>query len=42
MLGALFHLPGWRIALDIVLLLGWGLVAFLYCRNRVNKYLVFR
>lgn len=41
MLGALEPLPSWRIVTDLILLSGWGVVAYRYCRKRVNRYLVF-
>jgi fluoroquinolone transport system permease protein len=40
MLGLLEPLPAWRIALDMVLISGWGFAAYRYCRARVNKKLV--
>lgn len=41
MLGAVNPLPTWRIILDLLLLLAWGLVAFRFCRSRINKNLVY-
>jgi len=41
MLGILDPLPAWRIVSDLLLLCGWGVLAYRYCRSRVNKYLVF-
>lgn len=41
MLGAFEPIPGWRIILDLALLAGWGSIAFIYSRKRVNKFLVY-
>lgn len=41
MLGAMEALPGWRIILDMILLLAWGVVAYRYCRSRVIRHLVY-
>ncbi|MCP4312275.1 MAG: ABC transporter permease [Bacteroidetes bacterium] len=41
MLGAVDPLPTWRIILDLLLLAVWGVVAFLFCRWRINKNLVY-
>ncbi len=37
MLGAMEALPAWRIILDMILLLAWGVVAYRYCRSRVIR-----
>lgn len=41
MLGSLNQLPTWRILLDILLLMAWGVVAFRFSRARINQNLVF-
>ncbi len=42
MLGVMDPLPVWRIILDMLLLMGWGIIALYYCRGQVNKHLVFK
>ncbi|MEN8229467.1 MAG: hypothetical protein ABFS38_15010 [Bacteroidota bacterium] len=42
MLGAMQPLSHWRIIVDIVLLVTWGYLAFLFSKNQVNKHLVYK
>jgi fluoroquinolone transport system permease protein len=41
MLGAMDPISIWRIMVDMIFILAWGLVAFMFCRSQVKKHLVF-
>lgn len=42
MLGAIQPVSTWRIIVDIILLFTWGYLAYLYSKNQVIKYLVYK
>jgi len=41
MLGALDTHPAWRMVADLFFMSGWGVLAFLYAKRRINRKLVY-